>query len=326
MNHNSNIRIVISIVNYCSANLVCQLLPDLVSELEAFNARVVIVDNHSPDNSISLLTDFIQNEKLHDSVSLVSSDINGGFSYGNNLAINYAIETLAFQPDYVFLLNPDTKILKSALCKLIDFMETHPKAGVAGSQLVSEAGDIQRSAFNFHSLISEALSSLRIGLLDKYFSNYLVSSEFIPKNSCLVDWVAGASMLVRYSMLENIGLMDESYFLYFEETDFCLQAKRAGWECWYVPQSQVVHYVGQSTGVVSGDVSRRRRPKYWFQSRQYYFRKNHGFFYCLIADLIWGLGYSFTKLRYFIQGKKSSDPVHMWKDFWRNSILFSWIK
>lgn len=326
MNHNSNIRVVISIVNYCSANLVCQLLPGLVRELEAFNARVVIVDNHSPDNSISLLTDFIQNEKLHDSVSLVSSDINGGFSYGNNLAINYATETLAFQPDYVLLLNPDTKILKSALYKLIDFMENHPKAGVAGSQLVSEAGDIQRSAFNFHSLMSEALSSLRIGLLDKYFSNYLVSSEFIPKNSCLVDWVAGASMLVRYSMLENIGLMDESYFLYFEETDFCLQAKRAGWECWYVPQSQVVHYVGQSTGVVSGDVSRRRRPKYWFQSRQYYFRKNHGFFYCLITDLIWGLGYSFTKLRYFIQGKKSSDPVHMWKDFWRNSILFSWIK
>ena len=117
MNHNSNIRIVISIVNYCSANLVCQLLPDLVSELEAFNARVVIVDNHSPDNSISLLTDFIQNEQLHDSVSLVSSDINGGFSYGNNLAINYAIETLAFQPDYVLLLNPDTKILKSVSSK-----------------------------------------------------------------------------------------------------------------------------------------------------------------------------------------------------------------
>lgn len=325
MNRNHEVKTIISIVNYCSATLVCEMLPELISQLDRINNRVIIVDNNSPDDSVSVLSKFIEDKKIQDFVFLISSELNGGFSYGNNLAINYSIENLDFQADYVLLLNPDTKILKSAIHKLIDFMETHPSAGIAGSQLIGEDGKAQRSAFKFHTLMSEMLSSLRLGILDKYFSRYLVSTDYIAEERCIVDWVAGASMLIRYSIFEKIGLMDESYFLYFEETDFCLQAKRSGWECWYVPDSKVIHLVGQSTGIVSGDVSRRRRPKYWFQSRQHYFRKNHGFFYCLMTDLLWGIGFTFTKVRYFLQGKKSSDPTHMWRDFWTNSILLSWI-
>ncbi|WP_417550275.1 glycosyltransferase family 2 protein [Methylophaga sp.] len=318
-------RVLVSVVNYRSAALVCRMLPDLIHQIDKSRDRIVIVDNQSPDDSFKILTDFVNKAGFIEYVDVVLAEKNGGFSYGNNLAIKTAINRYQKTPSFIWLLNPDTRVLDGALTNLVSFFDTSPKAGILGSRLESENGAPQESAFNFCSLASEFLASTSIGYLNRIFSKSLVSLNYIPDSPTLCDWVAGASMFIRYSVIENIGLMDETYFLYFEETDFCLQSVRAGWECWYVPSSRVIHYVGQSTGVIRGDALRRRRPKYWFQSRQYYFLKNHGLSYTMAADLIWGIGFGLLKIRYFVQRKKTNNPKNMLRDFWRNSIFLSWL-
>lgn len=318
-------RLAVSIVNYRSSQLVCNLLPTLISQLDLDTDRIIIVDNNSPDNSVSDIQSTIERSNWQDFVKLIPAELNGGFSYGNNLAIKTAINFYNKNPLYVWLVNPDTQIKPNAMNALLMFASSRQKAGILGSRLETDDDTVQGSAFRFCSIWSELLSSLSIGILNKKFQRCLVTLPEMPELSMQCDWVAGASMFVRYKVFEDAGMMDEAYFLYFEETDFCLQAKRAGWECWYVPESRVVHYVGQSTGVVSGDTQRRRRPKYWFQSRQHYFIKNHGILYTMLVDLAWGLGFSLLQLRYLIQGKKGTDPEYMLRDFWRNSIFFSWL-
>tara|TARA_R110000787_G_scaffold104094_1_gene210815 strand:+ start:225 stop:1148 length:924 start_codon:yes stop_codon:yes gene_type:complete len=301
------------------------MLPELIRQIDSAKDRILIIDNQSPDASFKILSDFVSSSGFTEFVDVILADKNGGFSYGNNLAIKTAIEKYQTTPSYVWLLNPDTQVLDGALTNLVRFFDSYPQAGILGSRLESENGAPQESAFNFCSLASEMLTSTSVGYLDRIFSKSLVSLNYIPDSPMRCGWVAGASMFIRYSVIEEIGLMDETYFLYFEETDFCLQSVRAGWECWYVPSSRVRHFVGQSTGIVSGDSLRRRRPKYWFQSRQHYFLKNHGLFYTIAADLIWGVGFTLLIVRNFIMGRRGGDPEHMLRDFWRNSIFLSWL-
>lgn len=318
-------RVLVSVVNYRSAELVCRMLPELIRQIDTSKDRIVIVDNQSPDDSFKFLNDFVNSFDCNEYVEVVLADKNGGFSYGNNLAIKTAVTKHQATPTYVWLLNPDTKLLENALLNLFTFFDKHPKAGILGSRLEGEDFELQGSAFRFLTLKSELLSGLRLGVIDNLFSKYLVSPREIPTEPTRVDWLAGASMLIRYPVLKDIGLMDEQYFLYFEETDFCLQSAKAGWECWYVPSSRVIHYVGQSTGVASGDSLRRRRPKYWFQSRQYYLLKNHGIIYTALADLSWGGMFTVHKVLDFIRLRFNNDPMYLWRDFWRNSIFLSWL-
>jgi hypothetical protein len=124
-------------------------------------------------------------------------------------------------------------------------------------------------------------------------------------------------------VLRDIGAMDEEYFLYFEETDYCLAARRAGWRCYYVPESRVMHLVAASTGVSSRPCS-ARRPTYWFDSRRRYFRKNHGTLYAVACDVVWIVGFASWRLRRILQRRADTDPEHLLKDFIRHSSLLKW--
>jgi hypothetical protein len=300
------------------------MLPTLVQELDGIESKVIVVDNASGDDSVERISSFINQNGFGSLVEVVDARKNGGFSFGNNLAVTHYLQHYNNEPDFVLLLNPDTKVKKGAIKELLSFVGLNEVIGIAGSGLENQSGGLQRSAFRFHTLMSELLSGLRLGVLDKLFSQYLVAPE-IDEVAQKVDWVAGASMLIRYKVFKDVGMMDEHYFLYYEETDFCLQAKALGWETWYVPTSRVLHYEGQSTGVVSGDDKRRRRPKYWFESRQYYFKKNHGVVFIILADLFWGIGFTLFAIRLFLFGKKATYPKDMWFDFWKNSIFFAWM-
>ena len=129
-------------------------------------------------------------------------------------------------------------------------------------------------------------------------------------------------MMIRRQVFESIGLMDEGYFLYYEETDLCLQAKRAGWSCWYVPESKVMHIAGQSTGVTDRTHAPKRLPQYVFDSRRRYFLKNHGFFYLLATDVIWTVAFCTWRLRRILQRKPDTDPPYLLWDRIQNSALF----
>lgn len=314
-------KVLIAIVNYRTPELTINCLRSLVAEITSLpGTKVTVVDNASGDNSVEQIQRAIETENWGDWVEVMASEHNGGFAYGNNLAIRPVLAS-ANPADYYLLLNPDTEILPGAIKTLVDFCEQNSHVGIAGSSYQSPDGTPWEITFRFPSLLSELDSGLRLGIVSKLLSKWVLAKES-GNQAGEADWFCGASMLIRRQVFESAGLMDEKYFLYYEETDFCLQAKRAGWPCWYVPESVVMHIGGQSTGVDLPDEAPKRFPKYWFDSRRYYFTKNHGWFYAVLADLFWIIGFSLWKVRLFIQRKPNCDPPKYLQDFIRNSTLF----
>ena len=167
-------------------------------------------------------------------------------------------------------------------------------------------------------MFSEFDGGLRLGVVSRLLSRWVLAPP-PPASACAVDWVAGASLMIRGDVLRAVGLLDEGYFLYYEEVDYCLKAARAGFRCWYVPESRVVHLVGRSTGVTNPEEP-RRLPAYWFESRRRYFVQNHGALYCAAADLLWIVGFLLWRLRRPLQGKPDLDPPRLLADFLHHSV------
>ena len=314
-------RLLVVIVNYRTPDLTIDCLRSLEPEVAAVGGtRVVVTDNASGDGSEARIREAIERNGWSGWASLVPLERNGGFSYGNNAAIRPALESRdRSPPDYVLLLNSDTVVCPGALGALLEFMEAHPDVGIAGSRVVEPDGRPQHSRYRFHSVWSELDSGLRLGIVTRLLRNHVVAPPLVDE-AHRTDWVVGASMIVRRQVFEDIGLLDPGYFLYFEEADFCLNAARAGWSCWYVPTSRVVHLVGRSSGITRKGRPPVRRPRYWFESRRRYFVKNHGRLYALCADAAWACGFALWRVRRVIQGKPDTDPPHMLWDFLRYNL------
>jgi GT2 family glycosyltransferase len=311
-------NLLIVIVNYKTADLTIDCLRSLVPEIGADpGVRVVITDNQSGDDSVARLNNFIAQQNLAATFEVLPLDRNGGFAFGNNGALK---PHLGHHPAYVLLLNPDTVVHRSAIHALVDFMNTHDAVGIAGSRLEDPDGTPQRSAFRFPTISSEFERGIRLGIVSKMLASRVVAPPVSEENSPS-DWVAGASMIIRPAVFDRVGLMDEKYFMYFEEVDFCLQAKRAGWPCWYVPGSRVIHLVGAASELSDARKHRKRRPKYWFDSRRRYFVKNHGLIYAALADLAFVVGFTLWRLRRFVQRKDDTDPPKLLSDSIRNSVF-----
>lgn len=315
----ATMRLLVAIVNYRTPRLVVDCLASLAPEVQALgNVRVVVADNASGDGSPERIRAAIEDHGWGGWASLLELDGNGGFSAGNNAVIAPALASVdPPPPDYVLLLNSDTVVFANALGSLMEFMDARPDVGIAGSRLEDPDGAHQKSCFRFHSVLSEFDSGLKLGVVTRLLRNHVVTIPPQTDKAHAIDWVAGASMLVRREVFEEIGLLDPGYFLYFEESDFCLKARRAGWACWYVPTSRVLHLVGQSTGVTSIREAISRRPRYWFESRRRYFVKNHGRLYAFCADAAWVTGFALWRIRRVVQGKPDRDPPHMLWDFLR---------
>jgi GT2 family glycosyltransferase len=316
----SLIRLLVVIVNYRTPSLTIDCLRSLVGEVRSLpGTQVVVTDNASGDQSVERIAATIETEGWNDWASLLPLKYNGGYAFGNNAAIAPALQSTN-PPPYFLLLNPDTIVRPGALQILVDFMDEHPDVGIAGSRLEDPDGTPQCSAFRFHSVLSELDFGLRLGLVSKLLSKWDVAPP-VSSETCQTDWVAGASMIVRREVFELVGLIDEKYFMYFEEVDFCLRANKSGWSCWYVPQSQVVHFVGQSSGVTDTKRPPKRLPEYWFASRRRYFLKNHGWLYAALADAARIFGFALWRLRRVIQHKPDTDPPKLLSDLLLNSVF-----
>jgi hypothetical protein len=136
-----------------------------------------------------------------------------------------------------------------------------------------------------------------------------------------IDWGAGASMMVRRALLDRIGGLDESYFLFFEETEFCWRAKRAGYSMWYVPKSRVMHIAGQSTKLDERNAALKRLPAYWFESRRRYFMTTRGFVGALFIDLTAIFANALGSFRLILQGRRDRVVPHYVADLWRHSVV-----
>jgi GT2 family glycosyltransferase len=296
----SALRIVI--VNYRSAALTLECLRSLAAELAGLpRADVVVVDNASGDGSVERLAAAIRRERWQGWVSLRPVDRNGGFAFGNNAAIRDALGSER-PVDYLMLLNPDTVVQRGAIRALLDFMDSHPRAGIAGSRLENPAGELQVSAHRAPSPLGELEQGASLGILSR-----ALRREALSPASRECDWLAGASLMIRRQVFGQIGLLDEGYFLYFEEVDFCVRARRAGWKICFVPESRVVHLEGGVTGIRS----RARRPGYWYASRRRYFVKHFGVPGLLLADALWAAGRASLALRRLLRlgrGGRDRDP------------------
>jgi len=311
--------IAIIIVNYKTADLTLACLQSLENELKRTSFEVVVIDNDSQDDSFKILSTAVNENAWHSWVKIINSDKNGGFSYGNNLAIR---QLLAGEqpPEYIYLLNPDTYLIEGAIETLQSFFVNKPNVGIVGGRLEDPDGTLQNSSFKFHTWLTDLERGFSFGMLSKLLAPW-VSSDIIAERPIKTDWVAGASMMIRTQVFNDVGLLDESYFMYYEEMDFCFQAARSGWECWYVPDSHVVHYVGQSSGVTDKTKKAKRRPRYWFDSRRRYFLKNYGVLHTLFADTAWLVGFSTWRLRNTFQKKEHNHPPHFLYDSLMNSVF-----
>jgi N-acetylglucosaminyl-diphospho-decaprenol L-rhamnosyltransferase len=272
-------------INYRTADLVVKSLHALESQIASLNGgQVLIVDNASGDGSVEKITKAIQANHWGAWASVKAMSTNGGFAFGNNVGFTQAF-AYNERVDYVMLLNPDSAVRENALKPLVNFMDLHAEIGIVGSRLENTDGDIEPSAHNFHSPFSELIEGARLGFLTKLFANYEVTPP-IADAAHQCDWVSGSSMMVRRKLLEDIGMMDEGFFLYFEEVDFFKRAANAGWQTWYVPESVVMHIEGASTGIKS----KQRRPAYWYNSRRRYFVKHYGVLGLVLADILWSIG------------------------------------
>jgi hypothetical protein len=306
------------VVSYKSATLVAKLLTSLGHEQSGeVRLRVLVVDNASGD--AELLRPIVIQSGWQDWVEIVAAPKNGGFAYGNNLGFCHGFES-AVIPDYFFLLNPDTEVRAGAVSALVDFLDQHPDAGIAASSLEVKSGELWPFAFRYPSLLSEIDEGLRLGVVTKLLANHVVRRR-MGQSPEQVDWFPGAAMMVRAQVVKDIGGMDERYFLYYEETDFCRKATKAGWTSWYVPQSRVMHIAGESTGVTATVSEPRRLPDYWFESRRRYFIKNHGLPYAVATDAASLIAHLLGQVKDTLKGRLDQRVPHFVADFWRHSVL-----
>lgn len=310
-------KLLVVIVNYRTARLTVECLHSMANELPSVgSARVVVVDNASGDRSCEYISKAIHDNAWREWVSLRALEHNGGFAAGNNAAIREALDA-AYSPDYVLLLNPDTVVKPGALDTLLRFMEGHQEVGLAGAGLEDGEGNLVCSAFRFPGALGELEAGLRMGAASRLLKRWAVGLS--PGGGARkVDWVAGACLIVRRKAFETVGLLDEGFFLYYEEVDFCLRAQRGRWECWYVPDARVTHLAGQSTGVTDPTHARtNRRPAYWFASRGRYYRKHHGPVSRLLADVAFALAHASYRVRRGLIRKPIEDPPGLLADFIR---------
>ncbi|MEM8609279.1 MAG: glycosyltransferase family 2 protein [Myxococcota bacterium] len=312
-------KVLVVVLNYRTPDLAVRCLESLEDEVASIGSmRVVVTDNDSGDESVTTIGDAIERNGW-DWCELKPLPRNGGFCFGNNAGIRPHLFG-EDAPDYVMLLNPDTYVRPGAVQTLLTFLEAHPDVGIAGSRLEGPDGAPQNGAFRFPTPLRETLDGFRIGLLYDAIEEGSTRYE-LSDRPMQVDWVVGAAMMIRRAVFDDIGLLDEGYFLYFDEVDFCLRARRSGWSSFYVPASVVVHLVGRATGISDPTARPPRIPKYWFDSRRRFFVKNHGAVAAFMADLGFLGGYTTWRVRRVLQRKPDYDPPWFWLDFLRNSTL-----
>ena len=320
MNSPPAVNVVVSIVTWRAARLTIDCLASLVPEVAANpGVRVIVVDNDSGDGTAEAVAQAITSRGWSHWAELVRSPANGGFAAGNNVALRRALQTYP-EFEYLLLLNPDTLARPGAIKALVDFMTGSPYAGVAGGRCEDPDGTPQECCFRFPGILSEFSDQLRLGFFDRLVSGYLVRMG-TSDQPMEADWVSGAVMIIRRKVFETVGFMDEGYFLYFEETDFTLRAKRAGWRTWHVPQARVVHFVGQITGVRTANERPRRLPAYWYESRRRYFLLNYGMVCSIAVDLAVIFGNALWGIRRAIERKPAVDPPHWIRDLISKGVV-----
>lgn len=222
----------IIILNYKTRGLLKQCLRGIQLFDLKLNYEIIVVDNNSHDGTPEMMKE----EFSH--IKFIASPVNKGHAGGINLGLKEA------NGQYIILLNTDIAVLDNAIKKIFDFMESHPKIGLAGPKLLNPDGSTQLSCYRFPKFLTPLYRRTPLGKLPfakNQLKKYLMI-DFDHKTSRTVDWVLGACMIIRREVLEKVGLMDERFFLYFEDIDWCRRFWQVGYEVYYIAEVELIHY------------------------------------------------------------------------------------
>ena len=268
------------IVNWNVRDLLRRCLHSILASLPACQLEIIVVDNGSTDGSPEMVrTEFPQ-------VHLLANPDNRGFTAANNQGLAVA------RGRYVLLLNPDTEVVGDALETLVAFADAHPDVGVVGPQLLNPDGTVQSSRRRFPTLATALLEST---WLQPYAPRRLLARYYVldrPDDEVQdVDWVTGAALMARREAVEQVGPLDEGFFMYSEELDWCRRFRAAGWRVVYLPTARVIHHEGKSSEQVLP-----ARHIHFQTSKIRYFRKYHGpaaaevLRLVLLSNYLWQIG------------------------------------
>jgi GT2 family glycosyltransferase len=247
-------RASIVIVNWNTKALLAECLESIERNRPAGSLEVIVVDNASTDGSVEMLAECFPG------VTLLVNEKNVGFAGANNRGITHSCG------DYVLLLNSDTVVRPGALEALLRFMEENPGAGAAGARLLNRDGSLQPSCSSLPTLLREAMHLFHLDYRQRRMMRGWNTVQ--PRR---VDVLLGACLLVRREAMQQVGLMDEAYFMYSEEVDYCRRLRDAGWQLYWVPQAEVIHYGGQSTRQAATEMFLQL-----YAAKLRYFRKHEG--------------------------------------------------
>lgn len=283
-----DLSIIIVSWNVCGHLEKC--IESIYANVRGLSFEVIVVDNASRDDSVAMV------ESRFPEVKLIKNERNAGFCRGNNQGLE------VYQGEFAVLLNPDTEVYDGAMDSMVAFLREHPDVGAVGPMLLSPEGLSMPNGTKFPTLRRELLGVT--GLHEFRKAEYQLEGYGRDDFSKLaeVDVVCGACLLTRRALIDQIGGLDEALFMYFEEVDFCLRARKAGWRVFYVPEARVYHHWMQS--VKQDYIGATRRL---FRSQYLYFRKHHGLGPALLLRILSAWTVAFRSAR--IQGVRIRDRL-----------------
>ena len=245
-------KISIVIVSYNVCQLLDECLQSVERALEGVEGDIYVVDNDSTDNTVERIT------PRHPQVHFIANKENVGFARANNQAIRQS------QSEYVLLLNPDTVVYEPTIRECIAFLDSHPEAGGAGVRMLTREGT--PAPESRRAIPTPWVSFLKmLGFTRRYYMSHLPWDE-----PCQIEVISGAYCMLRRKALDQIGLLDEDFFMYGEDIDLSYRLLKGGWQNWYLPQD-IVHYKGGSTKKTS-----YRYVHIVYQAMLIFFRKHYG--------------------------------------------------
>ena len=256
-----NRKISIVIVNYRVKDLLKECLNSILSSKDKMGNEIIVIDNNSKDGSVELL------KREFSEVGLIENRQNKGFSFACNQGIRKS------SGEYILLLNPDTIFPQTGFELMMEFMDSNQDVGICGSKMVDDRGDLLYSCRSFPSFLTSISSSQSI--LERIFPGNPLSRKYLLKDinhSRIqeVDWVSGSCLFARKKMLDQIGLLDEDFFIYVEDVDLCYRAHKAGWKVFYFPQVTFIHRVAQSTSQDSFKSKLEHHRSMWIFAKKHF--------------------------------------------------------
>lgn len=304
-------RLTVSIINYRTGALTIDCVQAVLADLDDLDAEVVVVDNASGDGSADEIADWIAAQDPALPVRLLRSPCNTGFSGGHNIAM------AAAPAEFVLLLNSDALLRRGALAALLTAARDAPEAGLLAPRIEHDDGSPQISCFRFPGPASELIRAAGSAPVTRLLARRDVPLALPPAPEA-IDWASFACILLRGAMVAQIGPMDEGYFLYFEDAEYCLRARRAGWRVRHVPQARVVHLRGRSGPVKRLAGAGARLPGYYYASRSRFLYQAHGRAGLLAANLAWLAGRGLARLRPLTGRPVTPAVAREARDLWIN--------